>query len=206
MLIRGVVSSPVRGVVDAEGEGAGGSYTKPDLIDMATGAPAAATAWAGGYTEVQMATNSVCLRLDRAMSSGKYYWEATGSSVNLITGLTNEPTTAYTYGGVNNAKNSAVYRGASAGHWASRNWGMNEENLRGAGAPDDCPQIGLLFDADTRILQYRVADAAPTVSHDLSARTGPFYALFARQGAVVTEIRLGPAGCTYALPEGYEYL
>jgi len=206
MLIRGVVSSPVRGVVDAEGEGAGGSYTKPDLIDMATEAPATAIAGAGGYTEVQMAADSVNLRLDRAMSAGKHYWEATGSSIYLVAGLTNEPTAAYAYGGLLNSKNSAVFRGSSAGLWGSRNWGTDEENLRGAGAPDDCPQIGLLFDADTRILQYRVADAAPTVSHDLSARTGPFYALFARQGAVVTEIRLGPAGCTYALPEGYEYL
>ncbi|MDP2214776.1 SPRY domain-containing protein [Phenylobacterium sp.] len=175
---------------------------QPSLIVIGTGAPAVAVDGPTGYSAIETnGSGLISHRLDRPMSAGKFYWELLYAS-GVLPGVTNEPFTHHDYAGWTTGKNSLVY---SAG-WSSRNWASTEENL--SPEPDPGDRIGFMFDADTKTMSFRTNAAAASVSHDLSARAGPFFAVFGWQVGPGSgnEIRLGEAGCLYPPPAGYDYL
>ncbi|MDP1642715.1 MAG: SPRY domain-containing protein [Phenylobacterium sp.] len=174
----------------------------PPLVVIGTGVPAVATDSPAGFSSIETnGSGLISHRLDRPMQSGRFYWELLFAA-GVLPGVTNEPFTHYDYAGWLTTKNSLLY---SIG-WQSKNWGAGEENL--TPAPEAGDRIGFMFDADTKIMSFRTNGEAPSVSHDLSAQAGPFYAVFGWQVAPgsANEIRLGSAGCLYPPPPGYDYL
>lgn len=175
----------------------GAAYVKPALVRISSGAAVGVDETTGWLLAAE---NAASYRLDRPITAGKWYFEIEFLAAYVLGGVTNQPTTHYDYGGWNSSVNSLFYSSS----WSTKNWGANEETLYPSPTAND--EIGIGIDAENDVVNYRVNDNGFSASHFIGGQAGPYYALIAAQSSPSIRIRLGPTGCVWPLPAGYDYL
>jgi len=152
-----------------------------------------------GYQIMGAVTDRPVFYLDRAMSTGKFYWEVRYNQQYILPGVTNR-LVEEGYGGYNGGSVISLYSLS----FNVNNWGGGSGTLSITPSTNDI--IGWCLDADAKTLQFRVNNSPAGTYTFPGGKNGPYYAYFAYQGAANQIIQLGSTGCTYAVPAGYGYL
>jgi len=180
------------------------SYVRPPLRTTGAG-PGSVTDTAAGYALSGFADTCFAW-LDAPKVSGKWYWEAVLGAQYLLAGITDDPTTAVSYGGYL-SDNAGLYTSAG-GQWVDDGWtGGATTGAWGGGAFSVGDVIGFALDLDsaTKSLKfYRNGGYGAQVQWT----SGPasLWPMFGFQSSPSIQINLGHAGCVYAPPAGYVYL
>ena len=179
------------------------SYVRPPLRTTGAG-PGSIVETAAGYHLSGFADTAYAW-LDAPKTQGKWYWEAVLGAQYLLAGITDDPTTAVSYGGYP-SDNAGLYT-SGGGQWVDGGWTGGSTGAWGGGAFSVGDVIGFALDLDsaTKSLKfYRNGGYGAQVQWT----SGPasLWPMFGFQSSPSIQINLGPSGCVYDPPDGYGFL
>lgn len=184
-------------------EDSAAAYVAPALLPIGSGQSSTVTATAAGYDlSGTFGAGTENRYLNNPKSSGKWYFEVVASTTDpLGTGIADDVATTVSNGGYATTANAGGFSNALT--WVDAGWaGTSNSGTWPTSTTGDV--IGLAYDLDsaTRTLKtYKNNVLANTISWTSSLT---LYPMICPYGAM--DVLLGPAGCTYAPPAGYDYI
>lgn len=182
-----------------------GGYVKPPMLTRGTG-PGTITANDHGYALSGFADTCFAY-LDAPKATGKWYWEVERGGNHALPGIADDVSTGVSYGGYPSA-NAGLYTTSSMVMWVDGAWTGGSVNggwtLAAAGSGD---VLGFALDLDsaTKTLSIYLNGVLGGV---ISWTSGPtfLWPMIAFQFGPSAQVNLGPSGCVYPRPAGYNHL
>ncbi len=163
------------------------------------GGPGTITAEATGHLLTSFG-NDAFGYVVRPMTAGKYYWEFQVSTLNVLPGIAGSLSNV-SYGGYTGT-NAGVYAAGGEYPWRQSSWGGGFSSwAAGAIAANDV--LGFSYDTTGPFKIYRNNTLGAEITFTSPPATA--YAHSGFQGGS-GRFRLGPGGCIYAPPAGFDYL
>ena len=136
----------------------------------------------------------------RPMTAGKYYWEFQVSALNVLPGIAGS-LSGDSFGGFSYT-NAGVYCAGGASPWSQSSWGGGYSTWA-AGNVEANDVLGFSYDTTGPFKIYRNNTLGAEITF-----TSPPTTAYAHSGfqSGSGRFRLGPGGCIYAPPAGFEYL
>tara|TARA_R110000868_G_C10793531_1_gene756521 strand:+ start:217 stop:816 length:600 start_codon:yes stop_codon:yes gene_type:complete len=192
-----------RGAASAMGFGLTNAipYVKPLLLAVGTGQTSTVTSIAAGYSiSGTFGSGTETYYLNKAKTSGKWYWEATYTSNQVFHGITDAPATTATNGGYTTA-NAGVYSGANT-TWIDSGWTGTAVTGTWPGVSTG-NTIGFALDMDsaTKTLRAYVNNTLG-VTLQWTGGAPTLYPMVCPYADM--EVRVN-TGCTYSPPSGYSF-
>ena len=156
---------------------------------------------ASGYLLTGFA-NDTFAYLAKAMVSGRFYWEFEVLTFNALPGLADDVASAVSFGGYAGTNGGVYLTPSLASTWRESAWGgsFSPGSFGPLSAGD---VIGFASDTGGPLKIFRNSGLATEVT--FATPPSPAYAHAGFQGGS-GRFRLGPGGCIYAPPAGFEYL
>ncbi len=182
-----------------------GGYVKPPVLTRGTG-PGTITPNSSGYALSGFADTCFAY-LAAPKPAGKWYWEVTLAGNYAMPGIADDVATSVSYGGYSGS-NAGLYATSSMGMWVDSGWTGGSTGggwtLAAAGSGD---VLGFALDLDgaTKTLKIYLNGV---LGGTISWTSGPsnLWPMFAFQFGPSCQVNLGPSGCVYPRPGGFNHL